>query len=192
MYSLGTQKPLVLHVVLLDEENKHTLSNPGQDDRDSVNLSIVFTSSVDSTHRLIRLLQLSWKAGGFRASSAITEFPRSVSTKNSVRQKRRMTTKTLFSSPSLLSFLSRPFLLPDSLVFDKLESTIEYRYAPKRIPSSAATPPSAEKIAADLSTSQLPMQPPIPPQGTHHLHRPKRVIDLLHFAPRTQNRIREV
>jgi len=75
------QKPLVLLALLLDEENNLARANPGKDDRDSVNLSIVFTSSVDSTHRLARLLQLLWEAGGFGASSAIAEFSSSINAK---------------------------------------------------------------------------------------------------------------
>ena len=47
----------------------------------SVNLSVVFTSSVDSTHRLARLLQLLWEAGDFGQSSAIAEFSSSINAK---------------------------------------------------------------------------------------------------------------
>ena len=73
------QKPLVLLALLLDEERDHISSTTGKEDAESVNLSIVFTSSVDSTHRLARLLQLLWEAGGFGQSSAIAEFSSSIS-----------------------------------------------------------------------------------------------------------------
>mmetsp|Transcript_9418 Transcript_9418/g.16370 ORF Transcript_9418/g.16370 Transcript_9418/m.16370 type:complete len:593 (+) Transcript_9418:3-1781(+) len=76
------QKPLVLLALLLGEENNHAHSTSTRKvDRNSVNLSIVFTSSVDSTHRLARLLQLLWEAGGFGASSAIAEFSSSINAK---------------------------------------------------------------------------------------------------------------
>jgi len=75
------QKPLVLLALLLDEEKNHTNTHKGKDDTDSVNLSIVFTSSVDSTHRLARLLQLLWEAGGHGSSSAVVEFSSSISAK---------------------------------------------------------------------------------------------------------------
>ena len=75
------QKPLVLLALLLDEEKNHTNTHKVKDDTDSVNLSIVFTSSVDSTHRLARLLQLLWEAGGHGSSSAVVEFSSSISAK---------------------------------------------------------------------------------------------------------------
>lgn len=75
------QKPLVLLALLLDEEKNHTNTHKGKDDTGSVNLSIVFTSSVDSTHRLARLLQLLWEAGGHGSSSAVVEFSSSISAK---------------------------------------------------------------------------------------------------------------
>ena len=73
------QKPLVLLALLLDEEKND--SGRSNDDSDSVNLSIVFTSSVDSTHRLARLLQLLWEAGGHGPSSAVAEFSSSINAK---------------------------------------------------------------------------------------------------------------
>lgn len=75
------QKPLVLLALLLDEENnRRNLSTSGQEDAD-LNLSIVFTSSVDSTHRLARLLQLLWEAGGYGQSYAVAELSSSVNAK---------------------------------------------------------------------------------------------------------------
>ena len=76
------QKPLVLLALLLDEQQNYKRSKSGKgEDADSVNLSIVFTSSVDSTHRLARLLQLLWEAGGHGSSSAIAEFSSSINAK---------------------------------------------------------------------------------------------------------------
>lgn len=76
------QKPLVLLALLLDEQQNYKRSKSGKgEDTDSVNLSIVFTSSVDSTHRLARLLQLLWEAGGHGSSSAIAEFSSSINAK---------------------------------------------------------------------------------------------------------------
>lgn len=70
------QKPIVLLAILLDQLN----GNEGEESED-VDLSIVFTSSVDSTHRLSRLLQLLWEAGGFGKSSQIAEFSSSINAK---------------------------------------------------------------------------------------------------------------
>jgi len=75
------QKPLVLLALLLGDEKSRNLTNSGKDDADRVNLSIVFTSSVDSTHRLARLLQLLWEAGGYGLSSEVVEFSSSISAK---------------------------------------------------------------------------------------------------------------
>jgi ATP-dependent RNA helicase DDX51/DBP6 len=75
------QKPLVLLALLLDEEQNRTVIASGEDDAERVNLSIVFTSSIDSTHRLARLLQLLWEAGGYGQSSAVAEFSSSISAK---------------------------------------------------------------------------------------------------------------
>lgn len=75
------QKPLVLLALLMGKEKSHNLTNSGKDDTDRVNLSIVFTSSVDSTHRLARLLQLLWEAGGYGLSSEVVEFSSSISAK---------------------------------------------------------------------------------------------------------------
>lgn len=78
------QKPLVLLALLLGGEKSQNLTNIGDDDDDAdsrINLSIVFTSSVDSTHRLARLLQLLWEAGGYGLSSEVVEFSSSISSK---------------------------------------------------------------------------------------------------------------
>ena len=77
------QKPLVLLALLL--ENAKTVDGS----RDSSNLFIVFTSSVDSTHRLARLLQLLWETGGFGKSTEIAEFSSAVSAKQRAATLRR-------------------------------------------------------------------------------------------------------
>ncbi|KAL7448807.1 hypothetical protein ACHAWC_000941 [Mediolabrus comicus] len=77
------QKPIVLLAMLLDE-----LNDAGKDES-GASLSIVFTSSVDSTHRLCRLLQLLWEAGGFGKSSAIAEFSSSINAKQRAAVLRR-------------------------------------------------------------------------------------------------------
>mmetsp|Transcript_396 Transcript_396/g.810 ORF Transcript_396/g.810 Transcript_396/m.810 type:complete len:598 (-) Transcript_396:53-1846(-) len=71
------QKPLVLLALLLDKQNFASAPR----DSVSINLCVVFTSSIDSTHRLARLLQLLWVVGGFGKSSAIAEFSSSISAK---------------------------------------------------------------------------------------------------------------
>ena len=63
------QKPLILLAVLLEEL---------QSEKESV--VVVFTSSVDSTHRLVRLLQLLWgSAGLIGGPSCVAEFSSSLS-----------------------------------------------------------------------------------------------------------------
>ena len=77
------QKPLVLLALLL--ENAKTVDAS----RDSSELFIVFTSSVDSTHRLARLLQLLWETGGFGMSSEIAEFSSAITAKQRAATLRR-------------------------------------------------------------------------------------------------------
>mmetsp|Transcript_7814 Transcript_7814/g.8963 ORF Transcript_7814/g.8963 Transcript_7814/m.8963 type:complete len:635 (-) Transcript_7814:422-2326(-) len=55
------QKPLILLSLILEHRQKNEIS-------------AVFTSSVDSTHRLARLLQIMWKASGIGESSSVAEF----------------------------------------------------------------------------------------------------------------------
>lgn len=59
------QKPLVLLALLLDKL---------QHESSERNLVAVFTSSLDSTHRLVRLLQLLWSAADLGDPSSVTEF----------------------------------------------------------------------------------------------------------------------
>ena len=62
------QKPLVLLALLLDQ-----LRQQGQEDS-AKSIVVVFTSSLDSTHRLVRLLQLLWGSAGFGHSASVAEF----------------------------------------------------------------------------------------------------------------------
>jgi ATP-dependent RNA helicase DDX51/DBP6 len=55
------QKPLVLLALLLERLSKSDNKNHEQ------SMMVIFTSSVDSTHRLARLLQLLWAAGAASA-----------------------------------------------------------------------------------------------------------------------------
>lgn len=77
------QKPLVLLALLLEylEVSDGT--------KESSDLIIVFTSSVDSTHRLARLLQLLWECGGYGKSTEIAEFSSAVSAKQRAATLRR-------------------------------------------------------------------------------------------------------
>lgn len=65
------QKPLVLLALLLEQlQNSNDSSTTGHK-----KLVIVFTASVDSTHRLARLLQLLWASGGYEEGpEAVVEF----------------------------------------------------------------------------------------------------------------------
>jgi ATP-dependent RNA helicase DDX51/DBP6 len=63
------QKPLVLLALLLELLQK----------QDKKWTAVVFTSSVDSTHRLARLLQLLWIKGQYGTSDAVAEFSSALS-----------------------------------------------------------------------------------------------------------------
>lgn len=77
------QKPLVLLALLLEYLQVSDRA------KRSSELIIVFTSSVDSTHRLTRLLQLLWEGGGFGKSNEIAEFSSAVSAKQRAATLRR-------------------------------------------------------------------------------------------------------
>lgn len=67
------QKPLVLLAVLLEQvELEKSRYN------DSKSIIVVFTSSLDSTHRLARLMQILWAATGHGPTSAVAEFSSSL------------------------------------------------------------------------------------------------------------------
>jgi ATP-dependent RNA helicase DDX51/DBP6 len=83
------QKPLVLLALLLEQTKIHCRSTVVNNSKDSTELIIVFTSSVDSTHRLARLLQLLWEGGGYGKSSAIAEFSSAIDAKQRAATLRR-------------------------------------------------------------------------------------------------------
>jgi ATP-dependent RNA helicase DDX51/DBP6 len=70
------QKPMVLMSLLLERLAMES-SVPGQK-----NVIIVFTSSLDSTHRLVRLLQLLWLASGIGEPERVSEFSSSLGQKD--------------------------------------------------------------------------------------------------------------
>mmetsp|Transcript_57153 Transcript_57153/g.170373 ORF Transcript_57153/g.170373 Transcript_57153/m.170373 type:complete len:318 (-) Transcript_57153:265-1218(-) len=85
------QKPLVLLALLLelirggnDEDNAGTAKTAA-----GATAVIVFTSSIDSTHRLARLLQLLWATGGHGDASAVAEFSSALNRKQRSRLLRR-------------------------------------------------------------------------------------------------------
>jgi ATP-dependent RNA helicase DDX51/DBP6 len=61
------QKPLVLLSLLLDQLQNGTGTS-------TKSIAVVFTSSLDSTHRLLRLLQLLWGSAGYGDPSSVAEF----------------------------------------------------------------------------------------------------------------------
>jgi ATP-dependent RNA helicase DDX51/DBP6 len=63
------QKPIVLLALLLEK-----LQTKGDIALTDKNLIVIFTQSVDSTHRLARLLQLLWATAGYGKPSAVVEF----------------------------------------------------------------------------------------------------------------------
>ncbi|KAL3781587.1 hypothetical protein HJC23_007107 [Cyclotella cryptica] len=83
------QKPLVLLALLLEQRKIHGSSIVVTNRKESMELIIVFTSSVDSTHRLARLLQLLWEGGGYGKSSAIAEFSSAIDAKQRAATLRR-------------------------------------------------------------------------------------------------------
>lgn len=78
------QKPLVLVALLLQH-----ISEARQHDNGLGNMAVVFTSSLDSTHRLARLLQLLWSAAGYGPATAIAEFSSALSQKQRSKLMRR-------------------------------------------------------------------------------------------------------
>lgn len=67
------QKPLILLAVLLEQLQQQQPTN------DEGTIVAVFTCSVDSTHRLVRLLQLLWDAAGIGDASQVVEFSSALS-----------------------------------------------------------------------------------------------------------------
>ena len=78
------QKPLVLMALLLQHISEARQTKNGLGD-----MVVVFTSSLDSTHRLARLLQLLWSAAGYGPTTAIAEFSSALSQKQRSKLMRR-------------------------------------------------------------------------------------------------------
>lgn len=78
------QKPLVLVALLLQHISEARVNDDGLG-----NMVVVFTSSLDSTHRLARLLQLLWSAAGYGPTTAIAEFSSALSQKQRTKLMRR-------------------------------------------------------------------------------------------------------
>jgi ATP-dependent RNA helicase DDX51/DBP6 len=70
------QKPIVLLALLLQR-----LEISKEDERSKKSIIAIFTSSLESTHRLARLLQLLWKSAGYGQPDAVAEFSSSLSQK---------------------------------------------------------------------------------------------------------------
>lgn len=72
------QKPIVLLALLLDRRNIGDGDNNKVDDdgvaKGGGSIIAVFTSNLESTHRLTRLLQLLWKSAGYGTTNAIAEY----------------------------------------------------------------------------------------------------------------------
>lgn len=73
------QKPIVLLALLL--ERLGVFEDSKRIERKKKNVVAVFTSSLEATHRLARLLQLLWKSADFGSADDIAEFSSSLSQK---------------------------------------------------------------------------------------------------------------
>ena len=73
------QKPIVLLALLLERLDILTDTDTTKGKKKSV--VAVFTSSLESTHRLARLLQLLWKAANYGSPDAVAEFSSSLNQK---------------------------------------------------------------------------------------------------------------
>lgn len=80
------QKPLVLLALLLDQ-----LQRNGDGANAGKNIVAVFTSSLDSTHRLVRLLQLLWSAASIGSPASVAEFSSALSQKERTKLMKRCT-----------------------------------------------------------------------------------------------------
>jgi len=82
------QKPLVLLALILERlgqgqtnDKEWGCTTAVTDSSGNKSIIAIFTSSVDSTHRLARLLQLLWIAAGYGDASTVSEFSSSLSQK---------------------------------------------------------------------------------------------------------------
>lgn len=84
------QKPLVLLALLLeqrllDSEQMDNGTNLKEGSRQQSGIVVVFTSSLEATHRLMRLLQLLWVRANHGSASSIVEFSSSLNQKQRKR-----------------------------------------------------------------------------------------------------------
>lgn len=73
------QKPLVTLALVLDEQlgvavGKSESDNLTLDDNDDSCVVVIFTASLETTHRLARLMQLLWARAGYGKASEVAEF----------------------------------------------------------------------------------------------------------------------
>lgn len=68
------QKPLVLLSLILERLQQEDMDDDTVEIKQRKRMVVVFTSSVDSTHRLTRLLQLFFLAGNYGAVDSVAEF----------------------------------------------------------------------------------------------------------------------
>jgi len=104
------QKIPVLLSLLLDREEQH--------DSDDGGIAVVFTSSIDSTHRLTRILQLVWCGRGCGSTSSICEFSSALDQKQRfdlVRRCRRETDNNNALSSSTSAGRIRVVVCSDSM-----------------------------------------------------------------------------
>lgn len=83
------QKPIVLLAVLLEqlrvEQPQGRNTNDDEKEEEEKVIVAVFTASLDSTHRLFRLLQLLWAAAGYGDPNSIVEFSSALNQKERSR-----------------------------------------------------------------------------------------------------------
>mmetsp|Transcript_24157 Transcript_24157/g.36049 ORF Transcript_24157/g.36049 Transcript_24157/m.36049 type:complete len:459 (-) Transcript_24157:135-1511(-) len=79
------QKPLVLLALLLEQYQTNIRTHQPN------GIIVVFTASLDSTHRLTRLLQILWESGGYGSASSVAEFSSALTQKQRGRLLRRCT-----------------------------------------------------------------------------------------------------
>ena len=81
------QKPIVLLAILLEQMERDT----GREDStpSGKNIIVVFTASLEATHRLARLLQLLWGSAGFGDPALVAEFSSALNQKQRSELMRR-------------------------------------------------------------------------------------------------------
>jgi ATP-dependent RNA helicase DDX51/DBP6 len=82
VHCTAEQKPLVTISLILDERLMNEKMN---NNRNDCCIVVIFTASLDSTHRLARLLQLLWARAGYGEASEIAEYSSALSQKQRER-----------------------------------------------------------------------------------------------------------